>query len=156
MTTQRRTAVAVSGLAIVTLAMFVGGCGPETEEAACQRALNHLEKCLIEATGVGFGVSVSKACEGPFDPVDPNFSAVVDCLTSLSCAQLSRAEPTNSATTAECAIAFELIGDVGHDILDGLPGFNPSDPTQGDPTCQRLTGYELCLLDGSCLPDCPD
>ncbi len=95
---QQRTTAAVSGLVIVTLAFFMGGCGPETEEAACQRAMNHLEKCLFEATGVGFGVPVSKLCEGPIEPVDPNFSAVVDCLTSLSCAQLSGDEPADSAT----------------------------------------------------------
>ncbi len=125
MTKQRRAVVAISGLAIVTLALFVAGCGPETAEAACQRALNHLEKCLIEATGVGFPVPVSKACEGPIEPVEPNVSAVVDCLTSLSCAQLEGADPTGSSTTAECAIAFDLLGEVGHDIFDGLPGFNP-------------------------------
>lgn len=125
MTTQRRTALAASGLAVVTLAFFVGGCGPETEEAACRRAMNHLEKCLIEATGAGFGVPVSEICEGPFEPVDPNFSAVVDCITSLSCAQLSGNERADGSTTPQCAIAFELIGDEGHDILDGLPGFDP-------------------------------
>ena len=45
MTTQHRITVAVLSLAIATLAFFEGGCGLETNQAACIRALFHVYTC---------------------------------------------------------------------------------------------------------------
>ena len=115
MATQRRTGVTVSALALLAFALSVRGCGTtfETKQAACRRVLNHLEKCLIAASGTGFAVSVSELCEGPIEPPARDMSAVADCITSLSCAQLSGDQETDLESTPECAALLESVGEVG-------------------------------------------
>lgn len=152
MTTQRRSAVAVSGLAIVTLVLFVGGCGAivESNQAACERGVNRVFDCVSFLTNLPFpdDVSVSEACEGVPETVEcREWSTFANCVISASC--------TDPQSPEECFHILERLAD--NECGSGAPeGLDSSDPTPGTPACQHLTGFELCLLDGSCLPDCPD
>ncbi len=109
MTTQRRTAVAVSVLAVVTLALSVSGCGVsfETNEAACERMMNHLGDCTLgmgvpDGSGL-YDVYVSQVCNTVPETSEGDWSALADCVTSFSCAQLTGEDPiTDSEVFGSC------------------------------------------------------
>ena len=115
MTTKRRNAVAVPGLALVAFLLVAGGCGSifETNQAACVRILNHFESCIPEVIATDEIVSLGGI--DLFDPqycdavseTDDDLSAIADCLTSISCAQMSGEEPIDLATSINCLAAFQ-------------------------------------------------
>lgn len=114
MTKQRRIAVAVPGLALVAFTLCGGACGNifETNQGACRRMLNHFARCATEAgasneAGTFFGVPVSQFCEDVSETSDRNFPAIADCMTSLSCAQLSGDEQPDFATQVKCLAAIQ-------------------------------------------------
>ncbi len=115
MTTQRTTSVAVMGLPLIAFALCAGGCVPfETNEAACRRILNHFESCVPEGTATDEGGSIggidlfqSQFCDAVSETTD-DLSAIADCITSFSCAQLSGEEPVaDFATMANCLAALQ-------------------------------------------------
>lgn len=112
MTTQRRTAVVVSVLAVVTFALSVGGCGVsfETNEAACERMMNHYGDCTLgldvpDGFGIydAYDVYVSQVCNTVPETSEGDWSALADCVTSFSCAQLTGEDPiTDSEVFGNC------------------------------------------------------
>ena len=58
MTTRRRTAVAVSGLALLVVLLIAGGCGSvfETNQQACQRRIDYFRVCVPDDGSVPPGV----------------------------------------------------------------------------------------------------
>ena len=62
MTTQRRTAVAVSSLVLLGLALIAGGCGPifETNQQACERLADRLFACVPDDGSVPPGFDVGR------------------------------------------------------------------------------------------------
>ena len=94
MTTQRRTGVAVSGLALLGLALIAGGCGSvfETNQQACERLFDYLLACALEGGPVPPGADElsSQACAAiPEDP-QCDFSAVTNCvIRNTTCAAIS-------------------------------------------------------------------
>ncbi len=112
MTTRRRTAAEVSAMAIATLALLAGGCGAslETNEAACERMMNHYGDCMLGLDvpdGFGnfdaFDVYVSQVCDTVTDTSEGDWSALADCMTSFSCAQLTGEDPiTDSEVFGNC------------------------------------------------------
>jgi hypothetical protein len=108
MTTNRRSGGAVLGSAIIALAFIAGGCGNifETPEGACRRAMNHMEDCLIRLSGVGFGVPVSQLCRGATERTPGELSVAADCITSLSCSELTGEQTPDFA--ADCVAIFGL------------------------------------------------
>ncbi len=115
MPTQRRTAAAISSLALIALPLIAGGCGCilETNEAACRRIMNHFESCVPEGTATDEGGSIggidlfqSQFCEAVSKTTD-DLCAIADCITSLSCAQLSSDEQPDFATQVQCLAALQ-------------------------------------------------
>lgn len=87
MTRQQTITGAALSLAIVTLAFFEGGCGFESNQAACERALFHVFTCGSPSEAppeydffipmMCAPVSNSSECDA--------WPAYADCLTSVSC-----------------------------------------------------------------------
>lgn len=155
MTKQRRITIAVLGSALVAFTRCGSGSGsiPETPEGACRRVLNYMEHCLIGASGTGFGVSVSQLCEGTIAPTAGEMSAVADCFTSFSCAEWTGDEPLDFTTSTDCVDVLGLLEEIEQNAPEGL---EPSAPASGSSSCQPLTGYEFCLLSGTCPEDCSE
>ena len=88
MTAKRRTAPAASALAIVTLASFVGGCGTDSNQAACRRALFHIFTCGSPSDAPPeFDFFIPQICASvPETSECDDWPAFADCLTSFSCA----------------------------------------------------------------------
>ncbi len=92
MTTQQRATVSVSCMAIVTLAGLAAGCGTslESNQAACERAINHMATCNSPSVGVpfGFDLVISQFCATiPEASECDDWSALADCVTSISCTE---------------------------------------------------------------------
>ena len=112
MTTQEKTAVAASALAILVLALFSGGCGAsfESNEAACERMMNHYLDCTLGLgvrDGLGnfdaFDLYVSQVCSAAGETSEGDWSALSDCVTSFSCEQLTGDDPiTDSEIFGNC------------------------------------------------------
>lgn len=118
MTTARRTAVAVSALAIVTLAFFTVGCTDGSNQAACERAYDHFASCASPAGQVPpeFDLYVSLLCATvPETSECEGWSDFANCITSISCT-----EPDLEAFEACQTIAIEL---QNNDCMPASPGF---------------------------------
>ena len=92
MTTQRRTTVVASSVALLALALLVGGCGSifDTNEAACRRVINRTLSCASTLVNVPLGTSLdfSQGCATVPETSDcDDWRALADCVTSVSCAQ---------------------------------------------------------------------
>lgn len=102
------------GLVLFAFPLIAGGCGSifESNQGACRRVLSHFERCAREAGasdagGTFFGVSVTQLCEGVSETDDRNYSAIADCLTSFTCAQLSGEVPvTDFGLQLRCLAAI--------------------------------------------------
>lgn len=93
MTTQRRTAVAVSGLTLLAFALSVGGCGftLETNEAACKRVVTYVFGCGAPffplSTTQDVSEAISEACATVSESSECDWSEVEDCVRSFPCEQ---------------------------------------------------------------------
>lgn len=155
MATQRRTAVALSGLALLVVALIANGCGSifETNQAACRRWSNRILSCASAFTDVapGSGPLVAQFCETVPDKSEcQDWSVFADAVTSVSCTQL--------ITSPEIVmnlnnIAIRLIDNGCFPGLTG--GAGSSDSASENSSCEPLTDFELCRLDNSCPEDCP-
>ena len=92
MTTRERTVVTASALTIITLAVFAGGCGTglESNQAACTRAISHMATCNSPSVGVpfGFDLVIAQFCATIPETSECNdWSALADCVTSISCTE---------------------------------------------------------------------
>lgn len=92
MTAQRRTAAALSGLALLAFAPFAGGCGPifETNEAACVRMTTYFLTCGSPADAPPeFDFFIAQICAPvPETSECDDWPAFADCVTSVSCTDL--------------------------------------------------------------------
>ncbi len=108
MTTARRTAVAVSALAIVTLASFMVGCGG-TNQAACERAVQYSLDCASGFGDLPDGADsmIAQICATvPETSECEAWSDYANCITSISCTELVTPDPQ---TIESClTIANEL------------------------------------------------
>ncbi len=85
----RRTAAAVSSLAILGLALLAGGCGSGTNQSECERGLDRVLECVSDISGspFAFDVSVSEACARVPEALEcRDWFAFADCVTSAACA----------------------------------------------------------------------
>ncbi len=121
MATKRRTAVAVSALAIVTLAFFTVGCTDGSNQAACERAYDHFASCASPAGQVPpeFDLYVSLLCATvPETSECEGWSDFANCISSISCTELVTSDP--HAVEACQTIAIEL---QNNDCMPASPGF---------------------------------
>ena len=94
MTTQRRTTVVASNLAVLALALLVGGCGSifDTNEAACRRVINRTLSCASTLVNVPLGTSLdfSQGCATVPETSDcDDWRALADCVTSVDCPEFT-------------------------------------------------------------------
>lgn len=86
MTPQRRTAAAVSGLALIALPLAAGGCGTafETNQQACERLFDYFRACVPDdgsiPPGVDLDVLVASTCALIPEDGECDFSAVTNCM----------------------------------------------------------------------------
>lgn len=109
MTTRENAAVAASALAILILASLAGGCGAslETNEGACQRMMNHYGDCALGLDmpdGLdNYDAYVAQACDMVTELSEGDWPLLANCVTSLSCAQLTGEDPiTDSEVFGNC------------------------------------------------------
>ena len=115
MTTQRRNSVAVSGLAIHTLALFVGGCGGgfETNQGACMRAINQIATCGASSVDVPpeFDFFISQLCATvPETSECDEWSAFADCVATVACTEFFTFDPQAVEECGEIQAALESNG----------------------------------------------
>jgi hypothetical protein len=160
MTARRKPAVAALSAALAAIGFLAGGCGVVvgSNEAACRRVVNRIVECDFAFPFADFSdasdLRISRFCEGvPETSQCGEWLVFADRVTSSSCDHLG-SDPLTIVNLDNIVSRLESGGCFPRQVP--VESFDSPDSGPGNSACEPLTGFEGCLLTGTCPDDCPE